>query len=206
MTPDELIGEVAKVHADSGRIPRDAVLARLATALRDFAGDEENQRLVGKLVPSTNYARLLLNSLDDPFQIVLVLWAPGRGSPVHDHDGTVGMVSAVFGRTREIKYEILHQHGSEVALAPSGDMLIVPGCTTPIYPEDDMQLHLMVNETSEWAATVHIYMTAIHSYRTYAQQSDKLYRSTAIDLWFDQINVARDLQGRRRGANLLPTT
>jgi predicted metal-dependent enzyme (double-stranded beta helix superfamily) len=206
MTPDELIGEVAKIHKDNRRMPGDAVVARLAAALRDFSRDEKNQRRAGRLVLNGNYARLLLNSLADPFQIVLVLWAPGHGSPIHDHAGTVGVVSAMFGRTREIKYEILHRYGPEVALAPSGDMLIVPGTTTPIYPEDDMQLHLMVNETSEWAATIHVYLTAIHRYHTYDQQSDKLYRSTPIDLWFDQISVARDLQGHRQGTNLLSTT
>lgn len=183
MGPDDLMHEVAKIRADGRRLPRSRVVERLSTSLSDFTAEQENQRFVEQLMPAGNYARLLLNSPDDDFQIVMVLWAPGRGSPIHDHSGTLGVVSSMVGRTREIKYKILQRHGSEVVLVPTSDLLIVPGRVTPIFPEDDMQLHLMANETSQWTATIHVYLTAIHKYHQYAQQSDQLYRSTPIDLW-----------------------
>jgi len=194
----ELVDEVAEVRAKVARLPRDEVVGRLARALAAFAGSEENQRFAAELPRPGNYTRLLLNSPGDPFQVVLVLWGPGRGSPIHDHDGTIGAVSSLMGRTREIKYQVLHRHGAEVALAEESDLLIIPGQITTILPEDDRQLHLMINETGEWTATVHVYLTAIHRYRVYELQSDKLYRSTENELWFDQINVGRDMMAHAR--------
>ncbi|GAA1239346.1 hypothetical protein GCM10009676_24990 [Prauserella halophila] len=193
MLPDKLIDEVARMHAEQDRRYRSSLLSQLGDELGAFVEDSRNQEYVNALTPEKNYLRLLLNSPDDPFQVVLVMWGPGKGSPIHDHDGTVGVVSALTGRTREVKYEILHEGGSEVALAAGQDQLVVPGRVTTILPEDDMQLHLMVNEAETWSVTVHIYLDAIHNYRTYDKQSDGLYRASPLQLWFDQINVSDDM-------------
>jgi hypothetical protein len=56
-----------------------------------------------------------------------------------------------------------------------------------------MQLHLMVNETQLWAATVHIYLTAIHHYRVYERKSDDLFHPVETQLWFDRIDVWREM-------------
>ncbi|MGH4020182.1 MAG: cysteine dioxygenase [Pseudonocardiaceae bacterium] len=189
----DLTAAVGRIKARSERLPRHRVVDELSDALGSFVSDEDSKTFVEQLSPNGNYTRLLLNSPDDSFQIVLVLWGPGRGSPIHDHDGTVGVVSSIMGTTREIKYEVLQQRGQESVLARGDEILIAPTHVTPIFPEPDTQLHLMINDTSQWTATVHVYLDAIDRYRLYHQQSGNLYRSELTELWFDQVNVGKHI-------------
>lgn len=198
----ELIDEVARTKACIGRLPEDRLAGQLSDALADFTGTAENQRFAQRISPTGNYMRLLLNSPRDDIQIVLVFWGPGQSSPIHDHDGTIGAVSALTGQTREIKYEISDRDGLGVALVEKSNFLISPTKITKILPSGDMQLHLMVNETQLWAATVHIYLTAIHHYRVYELNSNDLYDPVAVKLWFDRIDVWREMS--RGGSVDLP--
>lgn len=194
MNVDELIGEVARIKACIGRLPGDRLVGQLSDALADFTGTAENQRFAERISPTGNYMRLLLNSPRDDVQIVLVFWGAGQGSPIHDHDGTIGVVSALTGETREIKYQVSGQDELGVTLVENSNSLIVPTKITKITPEDDMQLHLMVNETQLWAATVHIYLKAIHRYRVYERKSDDLYHPVETELWFDRIDFWREMR------------
>jgi predicted metal-dependent enzyme (double-stranded beta helix superfamily) len=193
MNIDELIDEVARTKACIGRLPRDQLAGQLTDALADFTGTSENQRFAERVSPTGNYMRLLLTSPSDDIQIILVFWGPGQGSPIHDHDGTIGAVSALTGQTREIKYQIAGRDELGVTLVEESNFLIVPTKITQILPEDDMQLHLMVNETQLWAATVHIYLTAIHRYRVYERKRDDLYHPVETELWFDRTDVWREM-------------
>lgn len=193
MNINELIDEAARIKACIGRLPRDQLAEQLSDALADFTGTAENQWFAERVSPHGNYMRLLLNSPRDDIQVVLVFWGPGHGSPIHDHDGTIGAVSALTGQTREIKYQISGRSEHEVTLVEESNLLIVPTKVTKILPEGDMQLHLMVNETQQWAATVHVYLTPIHRYRMYEHKSGDLYCPVETELWFDRIDVWRKM-------------
>lgn len=193
MDTNELIDEVDRIKTCIGRLPRDQLVEQLSDALADFTGTAENQWFAERVSPHGNYMRLLLNSPRDDIQIVLVFWGPGQGSPIHDHDGTIGVVSALTGQIREIKYQISGRSERGVTLVEESNLLIVPTKATKILPEGDMQLHLMVNETQQWAATVHVYLTAIHRYRMYERKSDNLYCPVETELWFDRIDVWREM-------------
>ncbi|MBW4718809.1 cysteine dioxygenase [Saccharothrix obliqua] len=193
MKIDQLINEVARTKEEAGKLTVHQQAERLAVALAEFTAAEENQRFAGAVRPAGNYMRILLNSSDDPFQVVLVLWQPGRGSPIHDHSGTVGAVSALLGHTREVKYQITGRVGSRVTLAEKGELVIRPAEVTRILPEDDEQLHMMVNETAHWAATVHVYLDAITSYRLYEPEDGDRHLATETRLRFDRADVWRDM-------------
>jgi predicted metal-dependent enzyme (double-stranded beta helix superfamily) len=80
-------------------------IKHLTSVLRAFVGNPANrQALDFGQVSQGLYTRLLLNSFEDDFQIVVVLWGPGSRSPIHDHEGTVGAVAALAGVTQETKY------------------------------------------------------------------------------------------------------
>lgn len=193
MNIDELIDEVVRTKRRIGQLPDDELAEHLSAALADFTGTAANRSFAERFSPSGNYMRLLLNSPDDGVQIVLVFWGPGQGSQIHDHDGTIGAVSALAGQTREIKYQISGQDEHGVSLVEASDFIIVPTKSTAILPQDDMQLHLMVNETALWAATVHVYLTAIHHYRVYEHKAGDRYSPVETELWFDRIDVRREM-------------
>lgn len=194
---DELIDEVTRTKSCIGQIPCERLVEQLSDALDDFTGTAENRWFAEQMSPSGNYMRLLLNSPCDDIQVVLVFWGPGQGSQIHDHDGTIGVVSALIGETKEIKYQISGRVEHGVILAEESNFVIVPTRATKILPNDDMQLHLMVNETQRWSATVHVYLTAIHRYRAYERKSGDLYHPVETELWFDRIDVRREMPKKR---------
>ncbi|MEU3712061.1 cysteine dioxygenase [Streptomyces catenulae] len=193
-----LIDAVSRTRSRADRLPRQEIIDRLSRALTAFTTSSANQRFAEEYRPSGNYTRLLLNSPQDAYQIVLVFWGPGQGSPVHDHDDTIGVVSALTGRTKEVKY-VLAPHGEErVGLTATGEFILAPGRITPILPERDKQLHLMVNEQDHWSATVHVYLTAIHRYRQFTVTPDGTYRAAETQLWFDESDVGRRMPASTR--------
>ncbi|MFF4407450.1 cysteine dioxygenase [Streptomyces sp. NPDC001262] len=186
-----LIDAVSRTKSQADELTHQEVIDQLSAALAKFTTSAENQRFAEEYRPSGNYTRLLLNSLQDPYQIVLVFWGPGKGSPIHDHDDTTGVVSALTGATKEIKYAVTRHVGACVELAEASEFTIAPGRITPILPEDDKRLHLMVNEGTCWAATVHVYLTAIDRYRQYEATPGGAFRTAETRLWFDEWGVGR---------------
>ncbi|MEU8571552.1 cysteine dioxygenase family protein [Streptomyces pathocidini] len=186
-----LIDAVSRTKSQADELTRRQIIDQLSGALAKFTTSPENQRFAEKYRPRGNYTRLLLNSPQDAYQLVLVFWGPGKGSPIHDHDETIGVVGALTGETKEIKYAVTRHEGEHVKLARSSEFTIAPGRVTPILPGDDQQLHLMVNEEQHWAATVHVYLTSIHHYRQYEAAPGGAFQLAETPLWFDEWEVGR---------------
>jgi predicted metal-dependent enzyme (double-stranded beta helix superfamily) len=193
-----LIDTVSRTKSRAGKLSRQAITDQLSASLAEFTTAAENQRFAEKYHPSGNYTRLLLNSPRDDYQIVLVFWGPGKGSPIHDHDDTIGAVSALTGVTKEIKHVVTRREGERVHLAEAGEFTIAPGRITTILPEDGKQLHLMLNEEQRWAATVHVYLTAIHRFRQYEAAPGGTFHAVEAPLWFDECGVGRRMPTRSR--------
>ncbi|MGW1835087.1 cysteine dioxygenase [Streptomyces sp. BBFR2] len=192
------IDAVSRTRSRADQLSQQEITDRLSRALAAFTTSSANQRFAEEYRPSGNYTRLLLNSPRDAYQVVLVFWGPGQGSPVHDHDDTTGVVSALTGETREIKYALTPRGEGRVGLTVASEFALVPGRVSPILPERDKQLHLMVNEQDHWSATVHVYLTAIHRYRQYTVAPDGTYRPSETELWFDEWDVGRRMPASTR--------
>jgi len=183
VNPPQLIEAVRQVKSRDLAAPQ--ALAEISAALAAFVGDARNQPAA---LPDTTrglYTRILLNSPYDDFQIVVVVWGPHSGSPVHDHSDTVGAVAALRGATRETKYELAQRDGDRAQLRRSTVVQLVDGFVTPILPDEALQIHDMVNDTGDWTATVHVYLTPIDHFRTYEPESADWFRAQPRELWFD---------------------
>lgn len=174
------------VHAPEQQI------AGLNAALQAFVQDPANRMgLDHRTVSRGLYTRLRLTSFADDFQIVVVLWGPGSGSPIHDHHDTVGAVAALSGCTHETKYHLAPQAGEQVQLLPGETVALCERTVSPILPDEAHQLHAMTNPTDAWAATVHVYLTPVMDFHIYEPQVDGLYRRVGRQLWFDGENAWR---------------
>jgi predicted metal-dependent enzyme (double-stranded beta helix superfamily) len=172
---------------------------RLTSVLRAFVGNSANRQALNfAQVFQGLYTRLLLNSFDDDFQIVVVLWGPGSRSPIHDHKGTIGAVAALAGAPQETKYYQLSHFGNQVELLPGKTMTLRKSVVTPILPDEAPQLHAMTNPTSEWAATVHVYLTPVMNFHIYEPQSEEIYQMSERRLWFDADHAWRQWEAVNR--------
>ncbi|TYB49020.1 cysteine dioxygenase [Actinomadura chibensis] len=195
MNAAELILEIRELKREA--CPPHRSIERLDGMLTEFVrSGAEGPRPDFTRATRGLYTRLLLNSMKDDFQVVLVLWGPGSRSPIHDHSGTVGMVAAYTGVTRETKYtEGATGPGGCVQLERGGTTVLRGGATTPILPSDGMRLHDMANETAGWSATVHVYLTPILDFHIYEPSTSGYFRREPRELWFDAENAWRGLTG-----------
>ncbi len=106
----------------------------------------------------SGYARHLLYS--DPegrFCIAAMVWQPGQGTPIHDHDGTWGIIGMVQGGLEVVNYfsdgedvrpgEVpLRHEAPHTPRADSGEC--VCGCA---------DIHVVNNRFDETAISVHVY-------------------------------------------------
>lgn len=145
---------------------RDALLEAI-WPLRQFAIC--NKPLIETIAecPPGCYRRYLLNAFDDHFCLVLIVWGANAASPIHNHGDAAGIVLPVFGSIKEAKFQILQQDDNEARLRKAEICHLKAGELTTIEDNADTQAHLMLNEHSSPAATVHLYLPAIDEYDVY---------------------------------------
>ncbi|HEX6292801.1 MAG TPA: cysteine dioxygenase family protein [Herpetosiphonaceae bacterium] len=187
MTPLELIRAIRDTKARAGSQAES--LAVLSQALVAFVSEPANQHVNFATTTTGLYTRILLNAFEDDFQIVVVLWGPHSRSPIHDHSGTVGAVAALVGSTKETKYQVMHTKSGTAYLKKLKTTSLSGNQVTPILPDEATQLHDMVNDTDEWAATVHTYLTPVNQFYIYEPQQDGSFEMITKDLWFDVDNA-----------------
>jgi len=187
MKPLELIQAIRMIKRQA--LAQSTQLAQLRQALIAFVSEPANRQVNLTNTSCGLYTRILLNSFDDDFQIVVVLWGPQSASPIHDHNGTVGAVAALAGHTIEAKYQILRTEAQRAWLQKQETSVLEATYVAPILPDETSQLHDMVNATDTWAATVHIYLTPITDFYIYEPQPDGTYIMVERKLWFDGDNA-----------------
>jgi predicted metal-dependent enzyme (double-stranded beta helix superfamily) len=190
MNTQQLIQAVRQIKRE--KLSQTQSITRLSSVLRAFVRNPTNRQALNfGQVSQGLYTRLLLNSFDDDFQIVAVLWGLGSRSPIHDHEGTVGAVAALVGATKETKYHLLSQHGDQVELHEGETITLSATTVTPILPDEMTQLHAMTNATNVWAATVHVYLSPVMNFHIYEPQREDIYQMVDRRLWFDADNARR---------------
>lgn len=112
----------------------------------------------GARAPSeTGYARHLLHHDErDRFVVAAMVWKPGQGTPIHDHDGAWGMVGMIEGGLEIVNFSAGAQRGGgEVSLrreAPHAPKARQADCVCACA-----DIHQVANPFGETAVSVHVY-------------------------------------------------
>lgn len=85
-------------------------------------------------------------------QLVLV-WSPGKGSPIHDHGNAHCLMKILKGSLTETRYEFPEEG------APSGPMNVISEKTYKenevTYMADELGLHRVSNQGDDFAVSLH---------------------------------------------------
>lgn len=104
------------------------------------------------------YARHLLYS--DPkgrFSIAAMVWQPGQGTPIHDHDGTWGMIGMVQGGLEVVNYYSSGENTGHGEVPLRSDPPHIPRAGTDQCVCGCADIHSVNNRFDETAISVHIY-------------------------------------------------
>lgn len=170
MSLDRLIRCLDAAVADPAS--EDTPCARVQGVLQLAAGVEllaPHQRVTNP----DRYARHLVHR--DPagrYSVVAMVWAPGQGTPVHDHGGLWGTEVVLQGRIRSRSYLVVPRFARpdrfHVALASTG--AAGAGDAEQLVPPFDH--HALDNPYDSVAVTLHVYGGDLRQCFVYREQAD----------------------------------
>lgn len=114
----------------------------------------------------TGYARRLLHRGDD-YTVVVMVWGPGQGTPIHDHDGKWCVECVYQGQIHVVSYDIKGSPEDEiVSFQVEDDIAAGRGEAGALIPPYDY--HIIENLREDVAVTVHVYGGEIARCTTYS--------------------------------------
>ncbi len=110
------------------------------------------------------YARRLLHrSPDLGYTAVVMTWAPGQQTPLHDHAGIWCVEGVVEGEMNVTQYDLVEEGRDGYRFEPRGSVHAAVGSAGCLIPP--FEYHVLANPTARPSITLHVYggeMTSCH--------------------------------------------
>ena len=115
-------------------------------------------------VRQEGYARRLLHRNDDlGYTAVVMTWAPGQQTPLHDHAGIWCVEGVVSGRMDVTQFDLVEEAGDAYRFEERGCVHASVGSAGCLIPP--FEYHILANAIDELSITLHVYggeMTSCH--------------------------------------------
>jgi len=115
-------------------------------------------------VRAEGYARRLLHRNDDlGYTAVVMTWAPGQRTPLHDHAGIWCVEGVVEGRMDVTQYDLIEERSDRFRFEEKGCVHAAVGSAGCLIPP--FEYHILANALDTPSITLHVYggeMTTCH--------------------------------------------
>ncbi|KAK8142975.1 hypothetical protein G3M48_007895 [Beauveria asiatica] len=102
---------------------------------------------------SRGYTRNLVDEGNGKSNLLVLVWSPGKGSPIHDHGNAHCLMKILKGNLTETRYEFPQEGES------SGPLKVITEKTYKenqvAYMADELGLHRVSNKGSDFAVSLH---------------------------------------------------
>lgn len=155
---------LAALDAYEGRIPLDELRSMMEclNVSTDDLGDAVE-------FGASGYRRNLVRRTDS-YEALVLCWAPGQRSPVHDHAQSTCGVRVIAGEATETRFERdTHGHLCPVAVERFGE--------GSAAGSQDADIHEIANTTDHDLVTLHVYSPPLGAMRTWSVRPQARDRS-----------------------------
>lgn len=139
----------------SGLTSDDIDVNFLSDLMRDYDSSDQEWSRYAFGDSSRGYTRNLVDEGNGKSNLLVLVWSPGKGSPIHDHGNAHCLMKILRGNLTETRYEF-----PEVAQG-DGPMKVITKKTYKenqvAYMADELGLHRVTNEGSDFAVSLHLY-------------------------------------------------
>ncbi|MBB6064583.1 cysteine dioxygenase family protein [Pseudoxanthomonas broegbernensis] len=158
----------AAVHRDDGL---GAVTGAVAAALAALAADPGFRLPPAVARPlGDRYARRELHaSPSHGYSVVAMAWAPGQGTPIHDHDGAWCVECVWQGRLRIDDYAPVARDGRRWRFARHATAVLDTGRASRLL--SPQEYHAVHNPGAEVAVSVHVYQRRLRHCHVYLPEN-----------------------------------
>jgi predicted metal-dependent enzyme (double-stranded beta helix superfamily) len=164
-----------------------AITAALRDAMCRLIRDREVQLPASVHDPITDhYARReLYRSPRHGYSVVAMTWAPGQGTPVHDHSGLWCVEGVWDGELEIVQYELLERDGERFRFRAAGGIHAGPGSAGSLIPPHEY--HTIRNASSDAVAiSLHIYKAEMACCSKFHPQAGEWYLRESAQLATDE--------------------
>lgn len=143
----------------------------MAELLGEYAREHSDWKPFALFSPRF-YTRNLI-ALEPGFEFMILCWAPGQESPIHNHEGQDCWMAVLDGEIEEVRYPMPNGAGP---LHPKGRLSFQPGQVA--FIRDEMGLHLVrpAAGCSRGGVTLHLYASAYDECNCYCPDTGRVTR------------------------------
>jgi predicted metal-dependent enzyme (double-stranded beta helix superfamily) len=130
-----------------------------------------------KVPAQDKYARhLVYKSPDRGYVVVAMVWGPGQGTVLHDHDGVWCVEGVVEGAIEVVQHEPLEQDGDLWRFRPEEKVVAGFGSAGTLIPP--FEYHTIANALQDGRATVtlHVYGKELEKAHVFMPEGEGWYR------------------------------
>lgn len=174
---------VAELERAASRPTVAEITAEVQEILAEFASDGRIELSEELRRPSPeSYARRLVYRSEEPsFTVLAMVWAPGQGTPVHDHSGMWCVEGVVEGRIEVTQYDLVERDGERCRFTTQERVEAGVGSSGRLIPPFDH--HTIHNRSDEDAATtIHVYGGDMVRCKIFEPLGEDWYRETERQL------------------------
>ena len=125
-----------------------------------------------------SYARhLLYRDPEERFVVAAMVWKPGQGTPIHDHDGAWGMLGMVEGSLEVVNY-FADKDISEGEISLRSDAPHNPSAGAQNSVCGCADIHTVRNRRDDVAVSIHVYprdLEACHFFEPIDDEKNRFY-------------------------------
>ena len=169
MSLAQFIASIDDAVSRGDKVPQkvENVRSALVAALRDPDFLPNGAQAPDLALP---YARRLIHR-DPRFTIVVMVWAPGQATPIHDHSGVWCVEGVYNGCISVTRFDMQWKSGDVAHFVPHPSLEQEKGCAGSLIPP--VEYHTIANPCEETAAvTIHIYGGELEQCRVFLPRED----------------------------------
>ncbi|KAM0205117.1 hypothetical protein ACHAQI_009480 [Fusarium lateritium] len=101
------------------------------------------------------YTRNLVDEGNGKSNLLVLVWSPGKGSPIHDHGNAHCIMKILRGELTETRYDFPEENEGEGPMKVISERTYKENAVT--YMADELGLHRVTNRGSNFAVSLHLY-------------------------------------------------
>ena len=160
---DHLVAELRRVFESD---PKGTSAADL---LKTYAAEHDDWRRFA-FFERDGYTRNLIDA-NEHFELLLLCWAPGQRSPVHNHEGQNCWMAVLEGEMTEERFALPTDHGP---LAAGAQLQLRAGEVA--FIRDEIGLHVVSPSNGESGVSLHLYAAPIPECNCYCEETGRVTR------------------------------
>lgn len=152
---DDLVQELKDALGPSSGLTSDDVdLEHLTRLMEEYQTDERQWARFAMGDASRGYTRNLVDEGNGKSNLLVLVWSPGKGSPIHDHGNAHCLMKILRGTLTETRYEFPDSDKEEQMKVISEKGYRE---NEVAYMADELGVHRVWNRGSDFAVSLHLY-------------------------------------------------